>query len=138
MVVRSEVIRRRLESLTDYLRILERIGQYSQKEFLEDPEHYGSAERFLQLAIEALLDMGSHIIAEEGLGTVNQSRDIPRLFREHGYIDSELEGRWIRMIGFRNILVHDYLDLDRKLVYEVLRTRLGDLRSLQQVFAKFL
>lgn len=137
-MVRPEVIRRRLEGLINYLRILERNGQYSEKEFLADPEHYGSAERFLQLAIEALLGMGSHIIAEEGLGTVNQSRDIPRLFREHGYIDGELEGRWIRMIGFRNILVHDYLDLDRKLVYEVLHQRLDDLRSLQRVFAAFL
>jgi hypothetical protein len=42
-VVRPEVIRRRLEDLTDYLRILERIGQYSEKEFLADPEHYGNA-----------------------------------------------------------------------------------------------
>jgi hypothetical protein len=42
-VVRPEVISRRLESLTDYLRILERLGQYSEKEFLADPEHYGNA-----------------------------------------------------------------------------------------------
>lgn len=71
--------------------MLERLAQYEENEFIADPEQYGSAERFLQLALEALFDMGSHAIAESGLGTVNQSRDIPRLFREHGYLDRALE-----------------------------------------------
>lgn len=137
-MVRPEVIRRRLEMLSEHLRILERIAQYEQREFLADPEHYGSAERFLQLALEALLDMGSHVIAEEGLGTVNQSRDIPRLFLEHGYIDAALEERWLRMIGFRNILVHAYLELDRERVYEVLQNGLNDIRALQGMFSQFL
>jgi len=137
-VVRPEVIRRRLEKMTEYLDILQRMSRYKQAEFLADPEHYGSAERFLQLAIESTLDIGSHIIAEENLGTVNQSRDIPRLLQERGYIDTGLEQRWIRMIGFRNILVHEYLEVDRKLVHEVLQHGLADLRELQGVFAEFL
>ena len=58
----------------------------------------------MQLAIETVNDMASHVIAERELGVVNAGRDIPRLFRDHGFIDQELEHRWIRMIGFRNIL----------------------------------
>ena len=73
------------------------------------------ADPFMQF--EASLDMGCHIVADEGLGTVEQDRDIPRLFRENGFIDAELEQRWIRMIGFRNILVHEYLEVDRGIVY---------------------
>lgn len=42
------------------------------------------------------------------------------------------------MVGFRNIFVHDYLEVDRKIVYEVLQNRLGDLEELRQVFATFL
>ena len=63
--------------LQDYIEILEHIGQYSESEFLGNPERYGSAERFLQLALESVLDMGSHVIADEALGTVHQIRDIP-------------------------------------------------------------
>ena len=137
-MVKPEVIRRRLERYGECLTILERAGRYTLQEFLSDPEHYGSAERFLQLAIEASLDMGSHIVADEGLGTVEQGRDIPRLFREHGFIDAVLEQRWIRMIGFRNILVHEYLEVDREIVYDVVCNRLGDLAALQPVFARFL
>jgi uncharacterized protein YutE (UPF0331/DUF86 family) len=137
-MLRPEVIRKRLQKLEEYLSILERIRGYSHEVFLADPEHYGSAERFLQLGIEAALNMATHVIAELELGVVNQGRDIPRLFREHGYINEALEARWIQMIGFRNILVHDYLDVDRDIVYQALQHDLDDLRLLSKVFAKFL
>jgi uncharacterized protein YutE (UPF0331/DUF86 family) len=103
-MVKPEVIRRRLERFNEYLKILERYQRYDLPTFISDPEHYASAERFLQLAIESTLDIGSHIVAEENLGSVEFSRDIPQRFREHRLIDEGLEQQWIRMIGFRNIL----------------------------------
>jgi len=137
-VLRPEVVRRRLEKVGEYCAILERLRRYSLDQFLADPERYGSAERFLQLAIEALMDAASHVIAELELGVVNAGRDIPRLFRSHGDIDQDLEQRWIRMIGFRNILVHDYLEVDRAIVHDVLQRNLEDLRLLQKKLAEFL
>lgn len=82
--------------------------------------------------------MGSHIIADENLGTIEQSRDIPLRMREHGYINEDLEQRWIRMIGFHNILVHEYLEVDRTIVHDVICNRLGDIEALDPVFAGFL
>jgi len=137
-VVRPEVVRRRLLKLDDYLSILEKLGRYNLQEFITEPEHYGSAERFLQLAIEAINDMASHVIADNELGTVTVSSDIPKLFKEKGYTTNELTQMWIQMIGFRNILVHDYLEVDRTIVHKVLQNRLTDLKELQRVFAQFL
>ncbi|MCX7844400.1 MAG: DUF86 domain-containing protein, partial [Candidatus Bipolaricaulota bacterium] len=59
-MVRPEVLRRRLEKLQEYLRILEGLAQVTEAEFLADPRIHGSAERFLQLAIEALLGQLGH------------------------------------------------------------------------------
>jgi uncharacterized protein YutE (UPF0331/DUF86 family) len=132
------VIRKRLAKLEECLTILAALRRYSLDEFLADPEHYGSAERFLQLAIEIVNDLASHIIAERELGQVEASRDLPRLFRVHSLVDDNLEERWIRMIGFRNILVHNYLEVDRKIVFDVVQTRLDDLRALQAMFGQFL
>jgi len=137
-MVKREVVRRRLERLAEYLTILERFQDYELEIFLSDPEHYGSAERFLQLAIEATMDVGSHIVAEENLGPIDQSRDVPRRLREHGDISEDLEQRWTRMIGFRNILVHEYAELDRSLVYQIVCERLPDLEEIRKVFARFL
>ena len=112
--------------------------KYTFEEFSANPERYGSAERFLQLAIETLIDVGNHVIAELRLGTVEWYSDIPRLLHEAGYISAGMREDWTRMIGFRNVLVHDYLDGDRKLVYDVLQGRLGDFEAFRQVFAGLL
>jgi len=69
---------------------------------------------------------------------VEHARDIPSLMRSRGYIDEDIEAQWIKMIGFRNILVHEYLDVDREIVYETLTHHLEDLRRLAGVFATFL
>ena len=137
-MVRPEVIRKRLNKLDECLTVLQRLQRYGRDEFLSDPERYGSAERFLHLAIEALLDMGNHVIADEGLGVVDWYSDVPRLFLEKELISSDLSEKWIRMIGFRNTLVHGYLDVDRTIVYEVLQKGLADIQELQRVFAHFL
>ncbi len=56
--------RKRINKLDEYLSILNKLQIYSFEEFLANPERYGSAERFLHLAIEAIIDMANHIIAD--------------------------------------------------------------------------
>jgi uncharacterized protein YutE (UPF0331/DUF86 family) len=137
-MVRAEVIRKRLNKLDEYLSFLYGLQRYSFEEFKADPERYGSAERFLHLAIEAITYMGNHIIAQLALGAVNSYSDIPALIAAKGYINHDLERKWIRMIGFRNILIHEYMEIDRKIVYDVLQNGIKDLEELKQAFAKFL
>ncbi|WP_322802029.1 type VII toxin-antitoxin system HepT family RNase toxin [Thermoflexus sp.] len=137
-MVRPEVLQRRLRKLDEYLEILRRLRRYHFEEFIQDPERYGSAERFLQLAIEALLDMGNHVIADLGLGEVRWYSDIPAILAERAGLEPELKEKWIRMIGFRNILVHEYMEVDRRIVYEILQTGLEDLERLRRFFAAFL
>ena len=137
-MIRPEVIRKRLNKLDEYLSILKKLQKYNLEEFISDPEHYGSAERFLHLSIEAITDIGNHIVAEMNLGLVNWYSDIPILLSEKGIITEDLKEVWIRMIGFRNTLVHEYIDIDRKIVYEILQNNLKDIEALKKAFAQFL
>ena len=137
-MLRAEVIRKRINKLDEYLSILNKLQAYSFEEFMANPERYGSAERFLHLSIEAVIDMANHIIAELGLGVVNWYSDIPAMFFEKGHIDRHLKEKWIQMIGFRNTLVHEYIDIDRQIVYKALQNNLDDIEKLKKVFAQFL
>jgi uncharacterized protein YutE (UPF0331/DUF86 family) len=137
-MVRPEVIRKRLNKIDEYLVVLRRLQRYGRDEFISDPERYGSAERFLHLAIGALLDMGNHVIDDEGLGVVDWYSDVPRIFLKKGMTSLELSEKWIRMIGFRNTLVHGYMDVDWTIVYEVLQNGLCDIEELKRVFARHL
>ncbi len=138
MVIKSEVIRKRLNKLDEYLQILYGLQKYTLEEFLSDPEHYASVERFLHMAIESTIDIGGHIVSGLGLGEVNWYSDIAALMEEKGYISVELREKWIRIVGFRNILVHQYIEVDRKIVYDVLQNKLSDLEELKKIFVSFL
>jgi uncharacterized protein YutE (UPF0331/DUF86 family) len=54
------------------------------------------------------------------------------------YLDPALGDTWLNMIGFRNILVHEYADIDRAIVYDVLQNHLVDLEALRDFFGRFL
>jgi len=137
-MVKPEVIRKRLNKLDEYLSILKKMKKYARQEFLSDPEHYGSAERFLHLSIESLTDIGNHIIADEGLGTVNWYSDIPQILFSKGVINDEQKDKWIKMIGFRNTLIHEYIDVDLNIVYDILHNRLEDIEEIKKKLAVYM
>ena len=89
-MVRKEVIRKRINKLDEYLSILRVLQEYSYDEFVKYPERYGSTERFLHLAIESVLDLGNHIIADDKLGIVNWYSDIPKILEQNGVFDAEI------------------------------------------------
>ncbi|WP_263810654.1 type VII toxin-antitoxin system HepT family RNase toxin [Salinibacter pepae] len=137
-MVDPNVIRRRLQKLSEYLDILRTTQQHSRSEFVEDPYLYGSAERFLQLSIESINDMASHVVVDENLGAVERAQDLPDIFESEGLIGEEMREQWTDMVGFRNALVHDYLDIDRDIVYEAIQHRLDEIEQLRSIFSQFL
>lgn len=137
-MVDANVLMARLSKLEEYVGILVGLQRYTQEEFLASPERYGSAERFLQLAIECVNDMGSHIVADESLGAVDWKTDIPARLLEHGFIGQDLNDEWVKMIGFRNALVHDYVDVDRKIVFRVLQSKLIIFEEIKRAMCRWL
>ena len=138
-MVKLEVLQKRIEKAREYLKFLEDVNKnYNIEEFVKDKMLYGSTERFLHLTIEALIDIGNHIISDEDLGKVDRYRDIPIILYKNNYLDENMKDIFIKIIGFRNILVHDYLDIDKKRVYEILNQNLSDLKLILQKYANFL
>ena len=78
-------------------------------------------EHGLQLAIECVLDISSHLVAGEQLGTPESYRQVIELLGERGILPAEFVNRVRGMPGFRNILVHDYLRVDTAVVWDRLQ-----------------
>jgi uncharacterized protein YutE (UPF0331/DUF86 family) len=132
------LIAKRLAKLREYVRLLRILRNHSQKDFITDPFIIGNVERYLQLAIQTLLDICNHIVADNKLGPVEEYRDAIRLLGEGGYLDPNLVQRLIPMAGLRNILVHDYLDVDRDRIYTLLQNQLEDFEHFSTQIAKYL
>ena len=86
-------------------------------------------EHTLQVAIQAALDVASHIVSDRRLGEPRTNRELFDLLLRDDWIDAALAGTLGNMAGFRNVLVHGYDDVDLGVVRDVLDHHLGDLET---------
>lgn len=84
-------------------------------------------EHTLQIAIQAALDVASHIVSDERLGEPRTSRELFDLLERAGWVAGPLAATLRNMVGFRNVLVHGYDDVDIAIVRDVLEHRLENL-----------
>lgn len=87
----------------------------------------------LQRACEASIDLAMHLVRALRLGVPQESRDAFRLLVEAGYLERELGERLMRMVGFRNIAVHNYKDLDLNIVQSIITEHLGDFLDFARI-----
>lgn len=138
MAVDRQVVAARLAVLDENLRLLERFALLDLATYLDDPRNYGAAERFLQLAMEAVFDIGTHCISALKLPRPLAYGDILPALAEAGIISQETRDDLTNLAGFRNILVHDYMRLDRSRVHAFLATRLEGFRRFSTEVARLL
>lgn len=80
-------------------------------------------------ACELAIDLANHIARKRKLGLPASSRDSFELLHAAGLIDETLEDNLIRMVGFRNVVVHAYQQIDWTIVKTVIERGLGDVLS---------
>jgi uncharacterized protein YutE (UPF0331/DUF86 family) len=137
-MVSPQVVRKRLTVLEGYLRKLRRIRDSTTLEkFLADGDLQDIVERNLEMAIEVVIDLGNHIIASFAWKPPDRYQDVFVALEEHGLISKELGYRISGMAGFRNILAHEYVDINHTRVYEILQNNLDDLVELAKVYDRF-
>ncbi|MFV3386403.1 type VII toxin-antitoxin system HepT family RNase toxin [Pseudomonas sp. NY15364] len=112
---------------------IERCVRRAREEYERDPTSF--AEDFtrqdaailnIQRACEAALDMGQHLIRRERLGIPQSVRDVFALLAAGGWIDVSLAEALKRMVGYRNIAVHEYQTLQLPITVAVITRHLGE------------
>jgi len=126
-MVDAEIFSRRLDALDGYLQRLRSLGEASEAEYLAEPGIHDLAARYLHLAVEAVIDLANHWIAERELRTPDSNKDSFTVLEEAGEIDHLLAERLRGWAGFRNVLVHEYVDIDHRVAYRALKEELTDL-----------
>ena len=133
------VVDARIAKIREYVALLRRIyGHTNEKAFIKDPLIYGNAERYLHLAIQCVLDISNHIVADLRLNLPADNRELFELLATHKILPPSLAKKLVQMAGFRNVLVHEYLEIDRRRVFQVLKNDLGDFEKFIRAVAKLL
>lgn len=92
-------------------------------------EHYTTQDSILlnlQRACETAIDLAMHIVRKRRLGVPQESREAFDLLESAGIIDAPLASSLKRMVGFRNIAIHDYAKLNLDIVKHAITHRLDD------------
>ena len=127
-MVDRDLIRRRLAFLETYLEQLAPYREIELSAYQQDWKTQRVVERTLHLAIETCMDVADHIVADRRLRVPGTGAESFEILAEAQLLPRELGDALARMVGFRNILVHDYTRLDPAIVIRVLRQDLSDLR----------
>jgi uncharacterized protein YutE (UPF0331/DUF86 family) len=130
-VVDRDLILRKLADLDQYLLQLGEYRDISVEQYRGDWKSQRIIERTLQLAIEACLDVTSHIIADRGLRVPATYAEAFDVLREATLIDEKLRETMVRMAKFRNVIVHEYARIDPEIVVRILRDHLGDIANFK-------
>lgn len=90
----------------------------------------------LQRACFACIDICNHIIRQKGLGIPQSSRNSFELVAQAGVMSDDLSERLKRMVGLRNIAVHDYQKLNLDIVIAVITKHLSDFEEFSKIISQ--
>ena len=107
-------LREKIKFMRNQISELKELQTMPERVFISDPIYEAAATRMLQISIEAMLDICSHIISREGWGLPNTYTESVELAVKHGLIDPSMEDTYKAMGRFRNRVVHVYDELDPK------------------------
>jgi uncharacterized protein YutE (UPF0331/DUF86 family)/predicted nucleotidyltransferase len=127
--VDKELVQRHVKQLRDALIILRDLAKTPREEFIADYHVYGLAERYLQMAIEACLQVCGVLVASFGLRRPEGYHELLSIIAAQQIIPKPLAYRLELLTNLRDALVHDSGTLNHDLLYEHLQQRLDDLET---------
>jgi uncharacterized protein YutE (UPF0331/DUF86 family) len=134
----KSLITTKMSKLREYQKFLEELRTTSREDLASDFKLRGAVERYLQVSIECVVNIGNEIISSLQLQRPERYRDIPYILAVAKLLPKTFAETIASMIGFRNLLVHDYACIDLDLVYEFLQTKLPNFEAFTTHVAKWL
>ena len=128
-LIRVAVVTGKIEIVQRMLAGVATLPLASKAEFLADPRMVAAGESFLRRALEALFDLGRHILAKGFAVAATEYKAVVPGLVQQGIIDSDLAERMIEMAGYRNRLVHFYDEVTAGELYEILTCHLVDIET---------
>ncbi len=90
----------------------------------------------LQRAIQAAIDCAAHIIADEGLGLPLSLKEHFSILATEKILSENLAKKMQAMVGFRNIAVHEYENINIDILKNILDHHLQDLEEFNTAIFK--
>ena len=131
-------VRRRLERLEQLCAEPDRAAALATAAVVGDRDLVAATERRLQVAVQAAIDVAAHLVAASAIPTPEGYAGTFRALAHAGVLDAGLAGRLVQATGLRNLLVHDYLEVDPARLHAGLAADVADLRAFVASVSRWL
>lgn len=138
MPVDPENIKLKLQQLEEYVGDVKKLRNKPETVFVPRSDTEILAERHIQKACQAVLDIANHIIAEEGMGAPTMYRELGLILAQHDIVTTDMAKKMVEIASFRNRLVHEYANLDPQIVFRIVHHDIDDLVIFVQQIAAYL
>ncbi len=130
----------KIENFDQYLNYLYQLRKETKtkKDFLDDFHLFGNTERYLQLTIQIVIDICHLTIIDLEIERPDDNYEAISILFNRKIFSENLANSLTKMIGLRNILVHEYGKIDRGKIYEILTEQLKDLEEFKKQIVQFL
>ncbi|MDQ7793566.1 MAG: DUF86 domain-containing protein [bacterium] len=138
-MINRRLVQERLDLILDYAGKLELWARTPEAEFTADWVKVTSAESCLRKCLEAIMDVGRHVLAKTGSAFMAEEyRGIGKGLARQAVVDQALGDKLVLMAGYRNRLVHLYGEVTAEELHAILTSNLADLREFVRQIAAFL
>jgi len=134
----QRIVADRLDWLQRMVEEIRSLPLGSLDEFISDRRNIGAAESCLRRALEALLDLGRHLLAKVFGEAVTEYKKIAEELARREVLDSDSAHRLRILAGYRNRLVHFYHDVTEVELFAICTHELSDLLSVKDAYANWL
>ncbi len=132
------LIKQRLSMINDYCKELDQLKRLPKEQFIENLNS-AAAESFLRRSLEAVFDIGRHILAKSGqVELAGEYKSIASGLVKVGAVSKELGDTLIEMAGYRNRLVHLYHMVEAEELYYIVQNNTSDLIEFVRQINKFI
>ena len=135
--VSRRVIGDRLALIDEMLVELRMLPLADRTAFFADRRNIWAAESCLRRSLEALLDIGRHILAKGFGAGVSEYKEIASRLTQHGVLSEQDAALLHMMAGYRNSMVHFYHEISPEELYNICATQLDDIENIQAAYRQW-
>jgi len=138
-MVNPDVILKRVEQIEKHLERIRPFASLSFDAFLKDNVAQDVVEYNLFQVVNHLIDVFQHIVVDEEYGFPETAYEAAEILSKRGILSQEDLEIFKQMVGFRNVVGHDYITIEKETVYRILSDGEKDVRALlTRIVSRFL
>jgi uncharacterized protein YutE (UPF0331/DUF86 family) len=127
-MIDKEKIKSKIRIIHENLQELEDMKSISLEDLLKQKRDVAAAKYFIRVSIEAMIDIGSHIIAKCMLGSPSTNAEVMKMLGEKGILPQENLPTYLKMVKYRNRLVHFYHEVTIPEIYDIIQNHQKDFK----------